>query len=225
MAKGAIDSVDSLLVDHLIADGRLSYRDLAQLVNLSPSSVRRRIDRLEQQGVITGYTVLVDESQLGETFEAIAEVRVAGATTVEQITNSAKGIPEVIAIYTVAGDPDAIVHFRIASLQHLYRLIDLIRRDGNVIGTKTLMVLDSWRRGEGCRLAASSTRSGMKVCKLPRCGCTPRFPRAHFGSSPRREGDGLGIPPSRRTAVMLRLCGGEGPREDWTRPTARGSIR
>ncbi len=148
MAKGAIDSVDRLLVDHLIADGRLSYRDLAQLVNLSPSSVRRRIDRLEQQGVITGYTVLVDESQLGETFEAFAEVRYAGATTVEEITNSAKGIPEVIAIYTVAGDPDAIVHFRIASLQHLHRLIDLIRRDGNVIGTKTLMVLDSWRRGE-----------------------------------------------------------------------------
>lgn len=95
-----------------------------------------------------GYTALVDESRLGDTIEAFAELRFTGNTKVEEITASAKEIAEVIAIYTVAGDPDAIVHFRVRSLHHLHHLIDQLRRDGNVIGTKTLMVLDSWRRGE-----------------------------------------------------------------------------
>lgn len=143
-----LDHVDRLILDLLIEDGRRTVRDIAQAVRLSPSPVRRRIERLERRGVITGYTALVDESQLGENIEAFAELRFSGNTKVEEITASTKEIPEVIAIYTVAGDPDAIVHFKVSSLQHLHLLIDQVRRDGNVIGTKTLMVLDSWRRGE-----------------------------------------------------------------------------
>lgn len=148
MTPFELDSVDRRILDLLIEDGRRTVRDLATSVNLSPSPVRRRIDRLERRGVIVGYSALIDESQLGETIEAFAELRFVGTTKVEEITASAKEIPEVIAIYTVAGDPDAIVHFRVSSLQHLHQLIDQVRRDGNVIGTKTLMVLDSWRRGE-----------------------------------------------------------------------------
>lgn len=148
MAIDDIDHVDRRILDLLIEDGRRTVREIAHAVHLSPSPVRRRIERLERRGVIAGYTALVDENQLGETIEAFAELRFTGSTKVEEITASAKDIPEVIAIYTVAGDPDAIVHFRVGSLQHLHRLIDQLRRDGNVIGTKTLMVLDSWRRGE-----------------------------------------------------------------------------
>jgi len=143
-----IDLVDRRILDLLIEDGRRTVREIAAAVNLSPSPVRRRIERLERRGIIAGYTALVDETQLGPSMEAFAELRFIGSTKVEEITASAKDIPEVIAIYTVAGDPDAIVHFRISSLQHLHRLIDQLRRDGNIIGTKTLMVLDSWIRGE-----------------------------------------------------------------------------
>jgi Lrp/AsnC family leucine-responsive transcriptional regulator len=143
-----IDATDRLILDLLIEDGRRTVRDIAERANLSPSPVKRRIERLERIGVITGYTALVDESRLGDTIEAFAELRFSGNTEVEAITASAKEIPEVIGVYTVAGDPDALVHFRVGSLQHLHRLIDQVRRDGNVIGTKTLMVLDSWRRGE-----------------------------------------------------------------------------
>ena len=148
MAAIEIDHIDRQILDLLIEDGRRTVREVAKAVNLSPSPVRRRIERLERRGVITGYTALIDESQLGETIEAFAELRFSGSTKVADITASAKEIPEVIAIYTVAGDPDAIVQFRVTSLQHLHRLIDQVRHDGNVIGTKTLMVLDSWRRGE-----------------------------------------------------------------------------
>lgn len=79
--------------------------------------------------------------------DAFAEVRYDGQTDVQTITNSAASLPEVIAIYTVAGDPDALVHFRVNSLGHLHRLIDRIRRNPHVDSTKTLMVLDSWQKG------------------------------------------------------------------------------
>ncbi|WP_110240045.1 Lrp/AsnC family transcriptional regulator [Nocardioides gilvus] len=148
MAASDIDSVDRQILDLLIENGRRTVKEVADLVGLSPSPVRRRIERLERVGIIAGYTAVVDESRLGNTFEAFAELRFAGNTKVAEITASARSIPEVIGVYTVAGDPDAIVHFKVNSVQHLHQLIDLIRRDGHVIGTKTLMVLDSWQRGK-----------------------------------------------------------------------------
>ncbi|MFC6152162.1 Lrp/AsnC family transcriptional regulator [Nocardioides yefusunii] len=147
MALTEIDSVDRRILDLLIEDGRRSVKEVADIVGLSPSPVRRRIERLEDRGIITGYTAVVDESGLSPTFEAFAELRFAGDTKVSDITASVKGIPEVTAVYTVAGDPDAIVHFRLDDLSHLHQVIDRIRRGGHVIGTKTLMVLDSWQRG------------------------------------------------------------------------------
>lgn len=141
-----IDTVDRQILDLLVEDGRRTVKEIADLVGLSPSPVRRRIERLEQRGVITGYTAVIDESALSPTFEAFAELRFAGDTKVTDITDSVKDIPEVTAVYTVAGDPDAIVHFRLDDLSHLHQVIDQIRRGGHVIGTKTLMVLDSWQR-------------------------------------------------------------------------------
>lgn len=148
MSETVVDAVDRQIIDLLVADGRRTVREIADLVNLSPSPVRRRIERLEKAGVIVGYTAVIDESAIGPTFEAFAELRFAGNTKVAEITASVKDIREVLAIYTVAGDPDALVHFQVDSLQHLHTLIDQIRRDGHVIGTKTLMVLDSWQRGK-----------------------------------------------------------------------------
>ncbi len=148
MATSEIDHLDRQILDLLIEDGRRTVKEIADLVGLSPSPVRRRIERLEQRGVITGYTAVVDESALTPTFEAFAELRFAGDTKVADITAAVKGIPEVTAVYTVAGDPDAIVHFRLDDLGHLHQVIDQIRRGGQVIGTKTLMVLDSWQRGQ-----------------------------------------------------------------------------
>lgn len=107
----------------------------------------RRISRLEALRVIRGYTAVIDERYLGPVIDAFAEVRYDGQTDVAAITNSAAGLPEVIAVYTVAGDPDALVHFRVNSLGHLHGLIDRIRRNQHVTSTKTLMVLDSWQKG------------------------------------------------------------------------------
>jgi Lrp/AsnC family transcriptional regulator, leucine-responsive regulatory protein len=142
-----VDSVDRTILDLLAKDGRRSIADIAGRVNLSPSPVKRRIDRLERIGVIVGYTVLVDHNRLGGGFEAFAELRFAGDTNVEDITMAAINVPEVVEVFTMAGDPDSLVRLRVRSVRHLREVIDQLRRSGAVIGTKTLMVLGSWRRG------------------------------------------------------------------------------
>ena len=61
-------------------------------------------------------------------------------------SDTASTVPEVQAVYTIAGDPDALMHVRVRDLAHLQSVIDTLRRAGTVTGTKTLMVLGSWTR-------------------------------------------------------------------------------
>jgi Lrp/AsnC family leucine-responsive transcriptional regulator len=138
-----IDATDLEIIDLLRADARRTLADVAERVSLSAPAVKRRVDRLERDGVIKGYTVLVDHALLGRPLEAFTELRFAGNLPVDQIAGIAEGIPEVQTIFTTAGDPDALAWIRVRDVDDLKRVIDLLRRSGRVTGTKTLMVLGS----------------------------------------------------------------------------------
>ncbi|MEA2178500.1 MAG: Lrp/AsnC family transcriptional regulator, leucine-responsive regulatory protein, partial [Solirubrobacteraceae bacterium] len=84
---------------------------------------------------------------LGRPLQAFCELRFAGTTKVADIAGIAAGLAEVEAVFTTAGDPDALVLIRVRDVADLTRVIDLLRRSGRVTGTKTLMVLDVWARG------------------------------------------------------------------------------
>lgn len=146
MDTGVIDGVDRAILDLLVQDGRRTVTDIAERVSMSVSPVKRRIDRLERLGVIVGYTAIVDRSKLESVFEAFVELRFSGDTDVGTITMAASRVPEVLEVFTVAGDPDALVRLHATGVEHLREIINELRRSGQVIGTKTLMVLGTWRR-------------------------------------------------------------------------------
>ena len=137
------DGIDREIVDLLLQDGRRTLAELGKTIGLSAPAVKRRLDRLEDEDVITGYTAKVDYAKLGRTIEAFTELRFAGRTQVADIAGVAANLPEVEAIHTIAGDPDALVHLRVRDVADLTRVIDFLRRTGKVTGTKTLIVLAS----------------------------------------------------------------------------------
>lgn len=141
-----LDEVDRHILRLLAEDARRSIADLAEQVSLSPAPVKRRIDRLERDGVITGYTVQLDPSRFGPNIEAFVELRVAGDSDSDEILAEVKAIPEADEVCTIAGDPDALVRIRVDSVNHLKDVVGQLRRTGNITGTKTLMVLDRWTR-------------------------------------------------------------------------------
>ncbi len=141
-----IDDTDLEIIELLRSDARRTLADIAERVSLSAPAVKRRVDRLEREGVITGYTVLVDHAMLGQPLQAFTELRFAGNSTVDEIAAIAQDIPEVQTIFTTAGDPDALAWIRVRDVEDLKRVIDLLRRSGRVTGTKTLMVLGTSAR-------------------------------------------------------------------------------
>jgi Lrp/AsnC family leucine-responsive transcriptional regulator len=134
-----LDEIDLDLVRRLRRDGRSTLAELGEGVRLSAPAVKRRIDRLEQAGVILGYTAVVDHGKLGLPLQAFSELRFDGTLGVDEIAAIAHDIPEVEVVYTTAGDPDALALLRVRDVDDLKRVVDLMRRKG--AGTKTLMVL------------------------------------------------------------------------------------
>jgi len=143
MPRTDLDPIDEQILELLVEDGRRSASEVGRQVGLSPAAAKRRIDRLEQIGVIGGYRAVLDHARLGSQIEAFVELRFAGATQVDDIEAAAGGLPEVVEAFTTAGDPDALVRVRVSDLDHLKRVVDRIRRTGKITGTKTLIVLGS----------------------------------------------------------------------------------
>ena len=144
--EAELDETDREILELLQRDSRRSFADIAKAVSLSAPAVKRRVSRLEDQGVIRGYTLQLDHAKLGRPLDAFTELRFAGSTSVDAIAAIATEIPEVETVFTIAGDPDALVWIRVRDVAELKRVIDRLRRSGKVTGTKTLMVLSSWSR-------------------------------------------------------------------------------
>lgn len=141
-----LDDIDQQILVLLQQDGRRTIADIAERVNLSAAPVKRRIDRLEAGGAIAGYTAVLSPAALGRRVHAYVELRFSGDTDVEHILQVAQNIDAVEQVSMTAGDPDALVEVFVESVDQLQDVINELRRTAGVIGTKTLMVLGSWRR-------------------------------------------------------------------------------
>ena len=140
-----MDEIDRHIIQVLRTDARLPVSDIARTVGLTAAPVARRIERLEREGIITGYMALIDDSASGE-LDAFTEIRLKSGTEARDFEEIAKQFPEVQQYYTIAGDPDGIVRFRVRNVDHLQQVVNKIRKTPIVAGTKTLIVMSVWDR-------------------------------------------------------------------------------
>jgi len=136
-----MDDTDQRIIAALTADARASFADIGQLVSLSAPAVKRRVDRLRANGVIKGFTAVVDPAAVGWTTEAFVELFCTGRTTPAQIAVAARRHPEVVGAYTVSGEADALVHLRAADMSHLEQALERLRGESFVTSTRSMIVL------------------------------------------------------------------------------------
>ena len=106
-----MDAVDWNIVAELRADGRLSNVELADRVGLTPAPCLRRVKRLEEDGVIVGYTALLDPVAVGHAFEVLVNVDLThkDQQTVARFEAEAAAFDEVIELRRMFGLPDYVL--------------------------------------------------------------------------------------------------------------------
>jgi DNA-binding Lrp family transcriptional regulator len=113
-----MDALDQAIVAELQRDGRLTNLDLASRVGLTPAPCLRRVRRLEEDGVITGYTAVIDQDSIGRGFEVIihADLVAKDLATVEAFENRVAAMSEVAELRRMFGIPDYVIRVQVADL-------------------------------------------------------------------------------------------------------------
>ncbi|HEY7266756.1 MAG TPA: Lrp/AsnC family transcriptional regulator, partial [Solirubrobacterales bacterium] len=137
------DQIDEQIVALLRENARRSYEDIGQRVSLSAPAVKRRVDRLETQGVIRGYTATIEPTAFGWHSHAFVELFCEGRMSGAEVTAAVSKHPEVEGAYTVAGNASAILHVRAIDTQHLEEALERIRETPGVLRTQTQVVLST----------------------------------------------------------------------------------
>jgi DNA-binding Lrp family transcriptional regulator len=136
-----LDDVDQQIIAALQRDARATYAVLGAQVGLSAPAAKRRVDRLRANGVITGFTVLVDPTALGWTTEAYVEIFCRARTAPSQMFAVAAKHPQVVSVCTVSGEADGMLHVRAHSVQDFERVLERISAEPIVVRTKSVIVL------------------------------------------------------------------------------------
>ena len=138
-----MDAIDQKIVALMREDARRSFKDIGKRVSLSAPAVKRRVDRLESDGVIKGYTTTVDHSAFGWNAHAFVELFCEGRMSGSEVREAIMEHPEVEAAYTIAGSPSAVLHLRAEDNQHLEQALERIRETDGVLRTQTQIVLST----------------------------------------------------------------------------------
>jgi DNA-binding Lrp family transcriptional regulator len=138
-----MDSTDRRIVALLRENARRSFKDIGDQVHLSAPAVKRRVDRLEADGIIRGYAAVVDPHAYGWHAEAFVDLYCNGRMPGEAIKRAVASEPGVVSAHTVAGEASALLHVMAEDTQDLESCLERIRATEGIDRTVTEVVLST----------------------------------------------------------------------------------
>jgi Lrp/AsnC family leucine-responsive transcriptional regulator len=137
-----MEDLDRRIVDLLAKDGRISYTDLGKTLGMSTSAVHQRVRRLEQRGVVRGYTAKVDHQALGQQITAFISITPTDPGAPDDIPERLREVAAIEECHSVAGDENYILKVRVETPAALEELIAQVRGAAHV-STRTTVVLST----------------------------------------------------------------------------------
>ncbi|WP_270888034.1 Lrp/AsnC family transcriptional regulator [Pedococcus sp. 5OH_020] len=139
-----MEDLDRRIVTLLRTDGRMSYTDLGKAMGLSTSAVHQRVRRLEERGVLKGYAALVDYAELGLPLTAFISITPLDPAAPDDIPERLRGITELEACHSVAGEENYILKARVRTPGDLEDLLARVRATANVATRTTVVLSTPW---------------------------------------------------------------------------------
>jgi len=139
-----MDAFDYKIIKLLMANGRMTWADLASQVGLSAPAVAERVNRLQANGVITGICALIDGERVGAECTAFVAVTLEKPQFREAFLEQVNALEEVQECHHIAGDDDYLLKIRCRNTKDLDRVISYgIKGLHGVLRTRTTIVMDT----------------------------------------------------------------------------------
>ncbi|MFA5833021.1 MAG: Lrp/AsnC family transcriptional regulator [Bacteroidota bacterium] len=140
-----LDDIDITILDILQKNGRTRRNDLAQAVELSIPSVSERMKKLEENGIITGYTTYVDPKKVGKDITAFITITVDSSKHYNSFIDHAKSTDEILEIHSVTGTGTHLIKIRTENTSSLEKLLSKIQAWSGIVNTTTSIVLSTMK--------------------------------------------------------------------------------
>ena len=137
-----LDETDVEILKALTLDARLSSRQIAKQCGVSIGTVLSRIKRMENEGIIRGYSALLDHEKLGYELTVVSEITVSKGRLLE-VENEIARLPNVCCVYDVTGLIDAIIVAKFKNREELGKFTKRLLAIPFVERTNTHVVLTS----------------------------------------------------------------------------------
>ena len=137
-----MEEINATIISLLAADGRMSFTELARRTGLSVSAAQQRVRRLEQRGVIKGYSAVVSAEEIGLPLTAFVSIRAFDPAAPDDAPQRLAHLAAIEACHSVAGKASYILKVRVGSPRDLEDLLQEIRAAANV-STHTTIVLST----------------------------------------------------------------------------------
>ncbi|MBI4739657.1 Lrp/AsnC family transcriptional regulator [Candidatus Woesearchaeota archaeon] len=135
------DALDKKILNTLIENSRLSYRQIAKKLNVSAATVMNRANRLEKEGIIKGYAATIDYERVGYDVTIMIEIRISKGKLFE-IEKRVASHPNVVAVYDHTGPFDALVIAKFKTRAQMDKFLKKLQTYDFVERTETMLVLN-----------------------------------------------------------------------------------
>jgi Lrp/AsnC family transcriptional regulator, leucine-responsive regulatory protein len=140
----SLDEIDSKVIQHLMNQGRITWSELANLLELSAPAAADRVRRLEERQVIQGYTARINPEAVGCELTAFIAVDLEHARHRAAFLQKIQALPEVQECHHVTGENDYWLKVRCRNTKDLERLVsEEIKGLSSILKTRTTIVLST----------------------------------------------------------------------------------
>ncbi|MCR4421895.1 MAG: Lrp/AsnC family transcriptional regulator [Spirochaetales bacterium] len=141
-----MDARNKKILEILQKNGRITNKEIAEQIYLSPPSVLERVKKLETDGVILGYKALLNRKAIGRPILAFTFIMLSNnsAETITSVLKYLSDIPELLEVYHLTGRFDFLVKTSATSLENLNEIIsEKISKAPGIQKVETSLVLDA----------------------------------------------------------------------------------
>jgi Lrp/AsnC family transcriptional regulator for asnA, asnC and gidA len=141
----SVDILDMQIIKALNMDSRTTYRSMAEEAGVSEATIKNRIDRLVENGVIKKFTIMMDYHKLGRAIKAFIGLKMQPAK-VPDIVNVMQMNPDVHVLYRTSGDVDLLLEVIFEKMEDLNNFLETELALDGILGTVVTIVIGPYKR-------------------------------------------------------------------------------
>ena len=145
LVKLSLDVLDMKIIRCLSDDGRTTSRVMAEEAGVSEATIKNRIDRMRESGVLKKFTIMLDYQKLGRVIKSFIGLRVQPAM-LQSIVEKMKANPDVHVLYRTSGDVDLLLEVIFEQMEDLNSFLEKELALEGILGTVVTIVIGPYKR-------------------------------------------------------------------------------